>query len=124
MAVEPDEIIHQVHWLEIQRGSSVTGYPRGTPILSIHTKGLKAIRIYRYCVTVEGVYCAPKDITGAFLRFQRKCRRWLAIRRKAFQWVRARELGHIVHNLTDLYDRRLYPALRGLNQPLMRICHS
>ena len=118
------EIIHLDYWLEIWRGSSLAAYPRGTPVLSIHTNGLKAIRIYRYPITVEGVHCAPKDITGAFLRFQRRCRRWVVIRRKAAKWVRARELGHVVHNLTDLYYWRLHPPFRGLNQPLMSISNS
>jgi len=118
--------IHKTYWIELRRENGIVAYPAGTPVLSIYTNSLKAIRIYRYYVTIAGTYSAPTDITGPFLRFQRRCRQWFFIRRRAFRWVRARELGrpHVVHNLTDLYGGRFDPPFRRLNKPIMSIRNS
>lgn len=63
----------------------------------------------------EGEHPPPKDITGAFLRFQRKYRERFYIKRHAYKWLRARELRNVVHDLVTACRRSPRPTLGGLN---------
>ena len=105
--------IHQLYSLEIQRGNHFATYPGGTPVLSIHTNTSTGFRIFRHIVTETSI--KTFDITKHFLRFQRKCRKWFYIKRRAGKWLRMRELGHVVNNLTDLYTRGSITSFRRFN---------